>query len=78
MAQINACGLRAATHYKNLNYWTFNWRKRGGGSRMIEVSKREKFYQQEYCGCVYSLRDTNRWREKNGRTKIKRGVKFYR
>ncbi len=26
---------------------------------MIEISKREQFYQQEYCGCVYSLRDTN-------------------
>lgn len=21
---------------------------------MIEISKRERFYQQEYCGCVYS------------------------
>lgn len=29
---------------------------------MIEISKRESFYQQEYCGCVYSLRDTNRHR----------------
>ena len=25
---------------------------------MIEISKREQFYH-EYCGCVYSLRDTN-------------------
>ncbi|GIS33361.1 MAG: hypothetical protein Ct9H90mP4_12750 [Gammaproteobacteria bacterium] len=24
---------------------------------MIEISKREEFYQQEYCGCVYSLRE---------------------
>ena len=29
---------------------------------MIEISKREEFYQQEYCGCVYSLRDTNQHR----------------
>ena len=44
---------------------------------MIEISKREEFYQQEYCGCVYSLRDTNDWRERNGRPKVKRKVKFY-
>ena len=44
---------------------------------MIEISKNEEFYQQEYCGCVYSMRDTNAWREGNGREKIKRLVKFY-
>ena len=49
----------------------------GGSSRMIEISKREEFYQQEYCGCVYSLRDTNRWRRKNNKDRIIRGVKFY-
>lgn len=77
MAQINDCGIRAASHYPNIQYWDYNWRKNGGSSRMIEISKREEFYQQEYCGCVYSLRDTNRWRMSNGRDRIKIGVKFY-
>ncbi|MDC5148941.1 epoxyqueuosine reductase QueH [Acinetobacter baumannii] len=77
MAQINDCGIRAASHYPNIHYWDYNWRKNGGSSRMIEISKREEFYQQEYCGCVYSLRDTNRWRMSNGRDRIKIGVKFY-
>ena len=77
MDQINSSGMRAAKRYKNLKFWDFNWRKEGGSSRMIEISKREKFYQQEYCGCVYSLRDTNRWRKKNNRDRIIRGVKFY-
>ena len=45
--------------------------------RLIEISKREHFYMQEYCGCVYSLRDTNAWRLKNGRGKIKLGVMYY-
>jgi len=40
--------------------------KQGGAERMIQISKREEFYQQEYCGCVYSLRDTNRRRRKEG------------
>ena len=52
MNQINSCGLRAAARYENLTYWTYNWRKSGGSQRMIEISKREGFYQQEYCGCV--------------------------
>ncbi|NUF13852.1 epoxyqueuosine reductase QueH, partial [Acinetobacter oleivorans] len=77
MAQINDCGIRAAAPYPEIQYWDYNWRKNGGSSRMIEISKREEFYQQEYCGCVYSLRDTNRWRMGNGRDRIKLGVKFY-
>ena len=77
MDQINASGTRAAARWDGMNYWTFNWRKQGGATRMIELSKREEFYQQEYCGCIYSLRDTNDWRQENNREKIERGVKFY-
>lgn len=77
MNQINDCGLRAAARYPGMQYWTFNWRKGGGSARMIEISKRERFYQQEYCGCAYSLRDTNEWRVKNGREPIKIGVQYY-
>jgi len=75
--QINGCGTRAANRYQNLIYWTFNWRKGGGSDRMIEISKNEKFYQQEYCGCVYSLRDTNKNRKNRGIAPIKIGQKFY-
>ena len=77
MKQINDAGHRAAKRYEQVSYWDFNWRKQGGSSRMIEISKREEFYQQEYCGCVYSLRDTNKWRKENNRPRIKRGIKFY-
>ena len=75
--QVNNSGLRAADRYSDLNFWDFNWRKQGGSSRMLEISKKENFYQQEYCGCVYSLRDTNNWRVSKGRDKVERGVKFY-
>lgn len=77
MTQINGCGERAANRYENLVYWTYNWRKAGGSQRMIEISKREKFYQQEYCGCVFSLRDTNKWRKAKGRKEIAIGETFY-
>lgn len=77
MNQINNCGARAAANYPGLSYWEYNWRKGGGSARMIEISKRENFYQQEYCGCIYSLRDTNAHRRTNGRESIKIGTKFY-
>ena len=32
---------------------------------------------QEYCGCVYSLRDSNIWRNKNNRPDIEIGIKYY-
>jgi predicted adenine nucleotide alpha hydrolase (AANH) superfamily ATPase len=77
MAQINDCGHRAAARYEGMTYWDYNWRKQGGANRMIEISKREEFYQQEYCGCVYSLRDTNRHRRETGRENIRIGEKYY-
>lgn len=77
MAQINEAGVRATAAYPEISYWTLNWRKKGGSARMVELAKRESFYQQEYCGCVYSLRDTNRHRRAQGRSRIQKGVKFY-
>lgn len=77
MNQINDSGVRAAAQYPGITYWTYNWRKKGGSARMLEISKREKFYMQEYCGCAYSLRDTNKWRVEHGREKIRIGEKYY-
>ncbi|MEZ0390045.1 MAG: epoxyqueuosine reductase QueH [Verrucomicrobium sp.] len=77
LAQINDCGVRAAARYEGMKYWEFNWRKKGGSSRMLEISKEERFYQQEYCGCIYSLRDTNKHRLAQGRPKIVLGEKYY-
>lgn len=78
MNQINTSGLKAASHYPNITYWTYNWRINGGAERMYQIAKRENFYKQEYCGCVYSMRDTNQWRMKNGRERIKIGVEHYK
>lgn len=77
MDQINDCGIRAADNYKGIDYWTFNWRKQGGAARMYEIAKDESFYKQEYCGCIFSLRDTNEWRVSKGREEIEIGEEFY-
>lgn len=76
MAQINDCGVRAAAPH-GVEYWTYNWRKKGGSGRMYEISKEENFYKQEYCGCIYSLRATNRWRVDSGRARIRLGEEHY-
>lgn len=57
--QVNDCGTRAASRHPGLAYWTYNWRKSGGTHRAREIVHREQFYQQQYCGCIYSRRDTN-------------------
>lgn len=64
LAQVDECGRQAVDPYPDLHYWGRNWRKAGGAQRMMEVSRREGFYQQQYCGCIYSLEATNRrrWR----------------
>ncbi len=77
MDQINDSGVRAANCYEGVEYWTYNWRKGGGGARMYEIAKRENFYKQEYCGCIYSLRDSNEWRVKNNRDEIVIGEQYY-
>ncbi|MBF0521789.1 MAG: epoxyqueuosine reductase QueH [Candidatus Omnitrophica bacterium] len=54
--QVHASGRRAASQYPNLLFWDFNWRKEGGQQKSLAVTAREHFYQQNYCGCVYSTR----------------------
>ena len=77
LEQINSCGKKAADLFPDLTYWTVNWRKSGGSQRMYAIAKEEKFYKQEYCGCQFSLRDANAWREEKGIAKIKPGKKHY-
>ncbi len=63
LEQINGCGERAVARYPGMSYWTYNWRKKGGA--------------QQYCGCIYSLRDTNKWRLSQGREKVQIGADYY-
>ncbi|MBA2727557.1 MAG: epoxyqueuosine reductase QueH [Parachlamydiaceae bacterium] len=76
-AQVTAAGERAASRFPGMTYWDFNWRKNGGAARMYDLAKEEEFYQQQYCGCIYSLRDTNKWRKQNGRPLVIIGNDWY-
>ncbi len=75
--QVYDCGRRAVARYDDVIFWDFNWRKDGGSARSDRIRKEEGFYKQEYCGCVYSLRDANQWREAKGLGKIEIGKTFY-
>lgn len=52
---INACGNAIAANYNNLKFWDINWRKVCSPQLMQTISKRENFYRQKYCGCIYSF-----------------------
>jgi predicted adenine nucleotide alpha hydrolase (AANH) superfamily ATPase len=54
IAQVRKAGVRAVSPYPGLKFLDRDWRKAGGMDRMKLVSTTEGFYQQTYCGCVYS------------------------
>ena len=55
-AQVRRAGIRAVAPYPGLKFLDRDWRKNGGMERMRLVTVTEGFYQQKYCGCVYSQR----------------------
>jgi predicted adenine nucleotide alpha hydrolase (AANH) superfamily ATPase len=71
LEQVNRSGLKAAKCYPGLTFFDYNWRKNGGMQRSAEISRRENFYRQEYCGCIFSLMDANHYRKQKGKPLIK-------
>lgn len=57
--QVNAAGFKAqqSVNDKAL-YWAEDWRKGGLVTRRYELVKEFNFYNQQYCGCVYSQQNT--------------------
>lgn len=60
LEQVNRAGRHAASLFPGLIYWEHNWRLGGGQERMERISKEEGLYRQNYCGCLYSLRESIR------------------
>lgn len=73
MDQVDESGYRAAAKYPNMKYWAHDWQSDEMTMRKYQISATQKFYKQEYCGCSYSLRDSNEWRRANGIPKIQIG-----
>jgi epoxyqueuosine reductase len=71
--QVDDSGHRAAARYPPLIYWAHDWQNDEMTVRKYQISSSERFYKQEYCGCSFSLRDSNEWRKANGIPKIQIG-----
>lgn len=48
-------GKKIATKF-NIFFWAEDFKKKDGFKKTMEIAKRENFYRQNYCGCVYSKR----------------------
>lgn len=53
--QVHASGLKAAAVYPGLKFLECNWQTPQMQKLISQVSNREKFYRQRYCGCEYSI-----------------------
>ena len=60
---LNEIGEELNNNY-NSTYLYSDFKKKNGYKRSIELSKEFDLYRQDYCGCVYSLRDELKRREK--------------
>ena len=58
LQQVNASGRKAANLFPGLSFWDRNWREKDAHKLMKQVSERDNFYQQTYCGCEYSIQST--------------------
>ena len=58
-AQIDEAGFKAQDFIKNeVKYWPEDWRKKGMVTRRDALVKKFNFYNQQYCGCVFSKENT--------------------
>lgn len=76
-AQVNGSGVRAAAKYPGVEYWLSDWQSAEMTQRKYRINANEAFYKQEYCGCSYSLRDSNHFRAKQGQPPVQIGGDSY-
>lgn len=58
LQQIEEAGMYAESLYPDVVYWDQNWRKGGLSERRIAIIKEYDFYNQRYCGCEFSRRES--------------------
>ena len=56
--QINEAGKWAEQQVGGTQFWDKNWRKDGLQERRNQLLKENNFYNQQYCGCEFSLKAT--------------------
>ena len=63
MDQVAEAGAYAVSFYPDVVFWAQNWRKNGLSDRRSAIIKEQCFYNQQYCGCEFSLRQTIAFRK---------------
>lgn len=56
LEQIEEAGHFAESQVPEVTFWAQNWRKGGLSERRIQIIKEYGFYNQQYCGCEFSVR----------------------
>ena len=56
LEQIEEAGRYAESQVPEVTFWAQNWRKGGLSERRIQIIKEYGFYNQQYCGCEFSMR----------------------
>lgn len=59
---LNEIGEQLADEY-NVKYLTSDFKKRNGYKRSTELSEEFGMYRQDYCGCVFSMRERDEKRK---------------
>ena len=54
--QINEAGRWAVSRHPSVLWWDRNWRKGGLQERRGQIIQEYGFYNQQYCGCEFSIR----------------------
>ena len=57
--QVNEAGRWACAQVEGVTWWDRNWRKEGLQERRSEIIKEMNFYNQTWCGCEFSLKNTS-------------------
>ena len=57
---VNHAGNKAAKKY-SLEFHAADFKKKDGFKKSVAFSKKHNLYRQNYCGCIYSLREHERF-----------------
>ena len=61
-AKLNEIGLKLEEEY-DVHYLLSDFKKKNGYQRSVELSHEYGMYRQDYCGCVFSMRERERVRK---------------
>ena len=64
--KLNEIGLALAEEY-GVAYLVSDFKKKNGYKRSVELSREYDMYRQDYCGCVFSMREREKVIEQSGR-----------